>query len=175
MINDIVVKESKLPTNSIEIKNFEELIGAELPEDYKNFLLMHNGGHPITNGFKLIEPINERTNEAGIDWFYALYDGDGSNIIKEFKRSREELPDNILPIAHDSGGRTCLGIKGEEYNKVYYWTTNWSCWMGEDYNKLCLAANSFTEFINGLFQIEYDGKGNFIRWYQDGTVTVTPY
>jgi len=37
-----------------------------------------------------------------------------------------------------------------------------------------LIANSFTEFINKLFEIKYDGKGNFVRRYQDGTVTVTP-
>jgi hypothetical protein len=175
MINIIEVEESKPPTNFSEIEKFEELVEAKLPEDYKQFLLKHNGGHPITDGFKLIQPINEKNKEAGIAWFYALYDGDGSNIIKEFKRSRDELPDNLLPIAHGSGGRTCLGIKGKEYNKVYYWTTNWSFWRGEEYNKLYLAANSFSEFINGMFQIEIDDeKRNVIKRYQDGTVTITP-
>jgi hypothetical protein len=141
MINDIEVEEAELPANLAEIEKFEELIGAKLPKDYKQFLLKHNGGHPVTNGFKLIQSINERTNEAGIEWFYALYDGYVCNIITEFKRCREELPGTLLPIGYSSGGVTCLGIKGKEYNKVYYWTTNYSLWKEEDYNNLYLAAN----------------------------------
>ena len=174
-MNDIEVIECESPTNLEEIAKFETLIKAKLPDDYKKFLLKHNGGHPVTNGFKLIEPINEKTNEAGISWFYALYNGDVSNITKQFHRTREQLPEELIPIGYDSGGETCLGIAGEYYGQVHYWTTNWSMWKEEDYNYLYLVANSFTEFINKLFEREYDGKGNFIRRYQDGTVTVTPY
>jgi hypothetical protein len=175
MINDIEVEESELPTSLAEIEKFEELIRAKLPEDYKQFLLKHNGGHPIMDGFKLIQPVNEQINEAVIDWFYALYDGEACNIVKKFNTYKNELSENLLAIAYDSGGRTCLGIKGEEYNKVYYWTTNWSFWRGEEYNKLYLAANTFSEFIHGMFQIEIDEeKRNVIKRYQDGTVTITP-
>jgi hypothetical protein len=173
MINNIEVEEAELPTNLAEVEKFEELIQAKLPEDYKQFLLKHNGGHPITNAFKLIQPINDQTNEAGISWFYALYDGEACNIVKKFNTYKDELPDTLLPIGYSSGGVTCLGVKGAEYNKVYYWTTNYSLWKEEDLYRLYLAANSFTEFINGLFQREYDGNGNFIRRYQDGTVTIT--
>lgn len=175
MINNIDVEESKSPTNLDEIEKFEELIQAKLPEDYKQFLLKHNGGHPIMDCYKLIEPINERNKEAGIDWFFALYDGDVSNIIKKFNNYKDELPDTLLPIAYDSGGVTCLGIKGEDYGKVYYWTTNYSIWKKEDLDYLYLASNSFKEFINGLFQVDIDRKlNNMIKRYQDGTVIVTP-
>jgi len=174
MMNNIEVIECERPTTLKEIAKFESLINAKLPEDYKQFLLKHNGGHPVTNGFKLIKPINEKTNEAGISWFYALYNGDVSNITDQFYRTREESLDEIIPIGYDSGGKICLGIAGEYYGKVYYWTTNWSMWKKEDYNYLCLIANSFTEFINKLFERKADGKGNYIRRYQDGTVTVTP-
>ena len=174
MINSIKVIESHAPTNLKEIKKFEKLIQAKLPEDYKQFLLKHNGGHPITNGFELIKPINNKTKEAGISWFFALYDGDVCNITRKFMDSRGGIPDELLPIGYDSGGKTCLGIKGDYYGKLYYWTTNWSWWSGNDYNYLYLIANSFTDFINGLFERKADGKGNFIRKYQDGRVTITP-
>jgi hypothetical protein len=174
MMNDIEVIECERPTNLEEIAKFESLINAKLPEDYKQFLLKYNGGHPVYDGYRLVKPINEKTNEAGIDWFYALYDGDVCNISKQFYRSREELPEEVIPIGSDSGGKVCLGIAGEYYGQVYYWTTNWSFWKEEDLNYLFLIANSFTEFVNKLFEIKADGKGNFIRRYQDGTVTVTP-
>ncbi len=180
MINDIAIVRSHAPTNLKEIKKFEKLIQAKLPEDYKQFLLKHNGGHPIANGFELIKPINNKTKEAGIDWFYSLYDEDIANISTEFnnistrfKDSRDKIPDEILPIGDDSGGKICLGIQGDYYGKLYYWTTNWSWWSEDDYNYLYLIANSFTDFINSLFERRVDDKGNFIRKYQDGRVTVT--
>jgi hypothetical protein len=173
MINDIEVIESHSPTNIVEIKRFEELIQAKLPEDYKQFLLKNNGGHPIRKAFKLIEPINEKNKEASIAWFYALYNGEVCNITTEFRTSREQIPDELLPIAYGHGGEICLGVNGEYYGKLYYWTTNYSFWTVDDYNYLYLIANSFTDFINGLFEREVDDNGKFVIRYPDGTVTIT--
>ena len=173
MLNNIEVIESELPTNIEEIKKFEELIQAKLPEDYKQFLLKHNGGHPIRDAFKLIPTINEKNAEVGISRFYALYDGDVSNITTKFQGTRGQIPDKLLPIAYGDLGKICLGIKGEYYNKLYYWTTNYSFWAVDDYNYLYLIANSFTDFINGLFEMEVDDNGKIVRRYPDGTVTIT--
>ena len=157
MVEDIEVEESEIPTNLEAIKKFEELIKVKLPEDYKQFLLKHNGGHPIRDTFRLIEPINDHFNEGGISWFYALYDGDVCNITTNFKHSlaRGESPDKFLPIGYDSGGgnEICIElIEGDDYGKLYYWTTDWSVWTKDEYNYLYLIANSFTDFINDLYE-----------------------
>ena len=101
------------------------------------------------------------------------------NITTEFKNSLAlgESPDIFLPIGYDAGGggKTCIAIKeGDDYGKLYYWTDNPYWWKKDDYNYLFLIANSFTDFINGLYEMEADGKGNYIRTYPDGTVTITP-
>ncbi|WP_341751165.1 SMI1/KNR4 family protein [Candidatus Tisiphia endosymbiont of Piscicola geometra] len=177
MMNNIEVEESKRPTNLEEIEKFEKLIQAKLPKDYKKFLLKHNGGHPITETFKLIEPVNAKNTEIGVEWFFALYDGEYSNLTLEFQRTRDELIDKLvvfLPIAYDSGGKICLSIRGDDYGKLYYWTTNWSFWDKDDLDYLYLISNNFTDFINGLYRYELDDNDNIIRRYQDGTVTIEP-
>jgi hypothetical protein len=41
------------PTNAEQIAVFEKHIGYELPTAYREFLLRHNGGHPVPDAFIL--------------------------------------------------------------------------------------------------------------------------
>lgn len=173
MINDIEIIKSQRPTNLEEIAEFEKLIDAKLPEDYKQFLLKHNGGHPVMNGFELIETINDKESSGAVSWFFPLYEGD-SNLLLWFKLTRNKLPDEYIPIGYDNGDSICLVIKGENYGKVYYYTSDWSYWSEEDYNYIYLISNSFTEFINGLYKVEYSKDHTETRTYQDGTVKIIP-
>ena len=143
-MNDIEVIECERPTNLEEIAKFESLINAKLPEDYKQFLLKYNGGHPVYDGYKLVKPINEKTNEAGIDWFYALYDGDVCNISKQFYRSREELPEEVIPIGSDSGGK--VSHQDEFYTEIEIFLNA---------SKTSICRNLY-EIINRLFNL-FDG------------------
>ena len=169
-MNNIEVRDSKRPTNLEEIEEFEKLIGATLPDDYKQFLLKHNGGHPVVESFDLIEPINEFNPIIGVSWFYALYEGDVSNISREFKLSRDRLTDEYIPIAYNSGGEICIVVRGDKYGRVYYLTTNWSYWKEEELNYLHLVSNSFTEFINGLYHADLEKDNTWTITYQDGRV-----
>ncbi|WP_341755622.1 MULTISPECIES: SMI1/KNR4 family protein [unclassified Candidatus Tisiphia] len=173
MLNDIKVIKSHESTNLEEIEKFEHLIQAKLPSDYKQFLLKHNGGHPVFDAFELSEPINKKNTGILVEWFYALHDKEVSNIVLEFQRSRGKIPDEFLPIACDDGGDLCLGIRGDDYGSLYYWTTNWSFWSEDDLNYLYFVSNSFTDFINGLYELNVKDN-NIIRRYQDGTVTIEP-
>ena len=169
-MNNIEVIESKRPTNLEEIAEFEKLIGATLPDDYKQFLLKHNGGHPVMASCDLLEAINEDNLAIDIDWFYALHEGDISNLSKKFKYSRDRLTNEYIPIACDNDGWLCIAIKGENYGKVYYLTTNWSYWKEEDLNYIYLVANTFTDFINGLYNAKLEKDGTWTITYQDGRV-----
>jgi hypothetical protein len=173
-MNDIEVIEPKRQTSLTEIAEFELLIDAQLPQDYKQFLLKHNGGHPIMDAFDLPKPINKNSPTIGVSWFYSLYDGEKSNLIQAFKNYNNQLSEEFIPIAYDSYGKLCLVIKGENYGKVYYYTTNWSFWKEEDLNYLYFVSATFTDFINGLYQLNFNKNGTWTRRYQDGTVTINP-
>jgi hypothetical protein len=166
MINSIEVIETEKPTDLAAIAAFEELINAKLPEDYKIFLLKHNGGHPIMDTFDLQEPINEFSHRVGVAWFYALYEGDACNLRLWFQSTRDRLPEEYIPIGYDYGGTLCLVVKGEKYGSVYYCTDNWSAWSEEDYNYLYFVSNTFAEFINGLYKSELYGDDHWINTYR---------
>jgi hypothetical protein len=155
------VIDAENPTNVEEIHDLERRIRNKLPKDYVEFLLLHNGGHPIRDTYKLIEPIwndVERGSEADIAWFYALYHGEFENINKAiftFKEFSKRIPDELIPIGRSSGGnQICLCIKGPNYGKVYFWDHNWEAEEGKEptYDNIYLIANSFTDFINSLYE-----------------------
>ena len=176
VMNNIEVRESERPTNLEEIAEFEKLIGAKLPEDYKQFLLKHNGGHPLMDTFDLLEPINEHNLTTCMSWFYALYEGDVCNLSLTFKYSRHYehskhiLTDKYIPIASCNSDDLCIVIKGEDYGKVFYFTRDWSFWKEEELDRLYLVSNSFTDFINGLKSEELEKDGSWTITYQDGRV-----
>lgn len=41
------------PTNAVQIAAFEKHIGYQVPTAYREFLLHHNGGHPVPDAFLL--------------------------------------------------------------------------------------------------------------------------
>lgn len=153
------MKECEVPTNIIIIKRFEKIIGTNLPNDYIEWLFKYNGGKPvIERTYKFIEPIDKNELYGGVNYFYALYNGDACNLEKTYNTLLGRMPNEMIPIANDScGNKICLGIKGQSRNKVYFWdhenevmNENEEPWWKNVY----LIANTFTDFINKLFYAE---------------------
>ena len=59
-------------TNESAIQEFEKLIGHRLPDDYREFLLEFNGGHPEPNTFML--DLDARQQEDTIMCFFPMRD-----------------------------------------------------------------------------------------------------
>lgn len=168
------IKDPEIIINSKDIKKIEKKLNINLPEDYKKHLLKYNGGHPIKNGYPLIEYIDNDPNDnsADIAWFLAIYDGEYDNFLKNyhtFKIWQKRMPDELIPIGCGSGGdQICISVKGNNYGKVYFWNHEQEAYEGEepDYSNVHLIANSFTEFINSLYQFDLekdtDGKRIYI-------------
>ena len=79
------------------LNDFEKKYSLALPDDYKKFLLEHNGGAPVPSTNKIpatfvqwIYGIQDEENWASLDWNIEIYD--------------ERMPSNTLPIASDPGG-----------------------------------------------------------------------
>lgn len=166
MMKDVNMREMERPINLQEIREFEQLIDAKLPEDYIEHLLKYNGGRPDKEDcYDFIEPIDEKELYGGIHYFYALYEGDICNLVKEYQSFIGRIPHEMIPIAAvgSESNQICLGISGNYYGKIYYWVSDWE--SDEEgvpvYDNIYLIANSFTEFINKLYihEIELlDGK-----------------
>lgn len=123
-----------------------------------------------------MEALTPDDQEADLAWFYALYDSKVSNLEDEYKSFHHKLPKELLAIAYASGNdQICICIDGPNYGKIYFWDIynqapeNQEPWWENVY----LIANSFTEFINGLYEYDLGENDTIIRRYQDGRVTVT--
>ena len=151
------IVESKKELTMEALQNAEKIIGVKLPEDYRTFLLTHNGGRPEPDmGFKFKHPIRQ-FDESMIHFFYSINDGKGSNLIKEYKKHTPYMPDDMLIIANDPGsGLIVLGIRGERREKVYFWMQEFD--EGLHYDAECtnfaIVADSFNEFLEKLYPVE---------------------
>ena len=128
-------------TSELAIAEFERSIGAQLPDDYRRFLLTCNGGEPVDGEFAVngwgstvvhvFYGLNTGYKAYNIDWSKSVFD--------------DVLPESIVPIACDPGGYlVCLGVKGVAQGKVYFWD------RGEKLDELILLAPSFEDFVDGL-------------------------
>jgi hypothetical protein len=146
--------ESKLLPN--QIKEIENLIKLDFPDDYKKHLLIYNGGKCSPEKFTFKE--KEKKTSSSVDWFLAIYQGEYDNLqnyIQIYKKDEKRLPTHIVPIAHDAGGNLiCISCGKQDYGYVYFWDheneVDYSCNDDSNYSNLYLIAKSFTEFINVL-------------------------
>jgi hypothetical protein len=168
--------------NAKDLQNIEEIQNCKLPEDYKKFLLSHNGGKPLWSTFDIKNCfLNGEPIGSSVRFFYGicldtksimhLYD-----IFDNIKCYNNRVPNELLPIGTDSfGNNICLCIKGDNYGKIYFWDhegeaaafdPHKSPWWDNVY----FIADSFTDFIKGLYNIALDDHDSVIKTYQDGTV-----
>jgi hypothetical protein len=115
--------DSEQPVTKERIKDIERVVGVELPEQYKKFLLEHNGGSPRSPEF-IFRREGEEPQEGIVAWFLAIHDGPHENFLKFFKMFQGRIPNDTVSIARDPGGELILlGIRGPLHGKVFFWTS----------------------------------------------------
>jgi hypothetical protein len=152
----IKIVESKAHTTIEKVEEFETLIGRILPDEYKQFLLQHNGGSPQPPGFKFVLK-DDDWDMAMVAWFLALFDGEYVNITDYFYTYQDRIPKDMLAIAHDPGGSLILlGLEGNKKGKVFFWLQELEEDDGEPptYDNVAFVANSFNEFLNSFTEVE---------------------
>jgi hypothetical protein len=129
------------------IRQFEQTAGITLPADYRDFLLAHNGGHPV----KRLFDIPEICEDALLDYFLAIDGPPGANLGDELARWKHEMPTGFLPIAGDPGGAILImGTVGEHAGKIYFWDHQHSFLQSSHQQNTYLVGTSFSEFLSSL-------------------------
>ncbi|MEW4452008.1 SMI1/KNR4 family protein [Bremerella sp. JC817] len=122
------------PATHSEITDVEKQIGVCLPKAYRQFLLTcgastFNGASPDNPHivFCSKNPLPSHISETSKGLFDAFYGGkrdesDPYSLQVRIQCFTGRMPESIIPIGDDGGaGQICLGIKGNEAGKVYYW------------------------------------------------------
>ncbi len=130
------------------IEAFETRNDCTLPDDYRQFLLKHNGGQPVPRGACFIKGVNEYVL---VDMLFGLGQPRGLDIQSWLDQCRDELPPDCLIIGGVGGLLFVLCLRGTNQGVL--------CWdhMGElresgdpDSGTLYPIASTFTEFISSL-------------------------
>lgn len=148
----IEIIESEPPVSPERIAEVEQTLGIKLPEQYKAFLLKHNGGGPRPSGF-LYRRDGEEAQAGLASWFLAIHNGPQENFLDYFQTFRHRIPRDTVPIARDPGGNLILlGLEGSLQGKVFFWDKESEPLDGSptEPELLYWVADSFDDFLKGL-------------------------
>jgi hypothetical protein len=153
----LAIKGLGPPLTPGEIEAFEREIGGRLPDDYKEFMLAHNGGladPPLAimwNGDLETLPSFDPLMPATVD-----HDGLRRSLqkLRELNRATTK---GFLPIASTFGGDyVCLAVRGKVgavFHTVYTYKTVYQSDLVPVDVSMAPLADSFTEFLDSLTEI----------------------
>lgn len=130
------------------LNDFVEKYSLALPDDYKKFLLEHNGGDPV--------PSTNRTPETFVQWIYGIQDEENwASLEWNIDIYDERIPFKTIPIATDPGGNQfLLSYRPDSYGEIWFWDHENECeTSAKDYfDNIIKSANSFSDFVNNLYE-----------------------
>lgn len=132
-----------------EIDNFENHYAAKLPDDYRDFLLRHNG---IRVNAVLDVP------DFGVSYIGTLYGigvGESSSLetYQDIFNDTTRIPEKFFKFFSDANGNGGLmSLHKNSYGKIFFWDHEHEPHDPEkdwkSYGNIYLIANNFTEFLN---------------------------
>lgn len=145
--------------NEEQLANFEKQINANLPEDYKRFLILNNGGQPDKTEFTV-----KKYGSSILQRFFGFntpYKTDNFDYILNTFKNR--VPDDFLPIGRDMlGNLVLLGTRKKYDGKIYFW---WHENEGEKkawLKNIFSISKSFTDFFDNLKEEVEDSFGDLV-------------
>lgn len=151
------ILESCGPLDEKILRNYESQWGFVLPHQYRQFLLQYNGGLPRPDGFNF----KGKKNGSDVQCFYGITDDADMSLIEELESYKNRLPTRLFPIANDSGGNLiCISVIGNDIGKIYFWdhereADTKQAQSPDEVKNIVLIADSFGEFLEGLFADEH--------------------
>jgi len=151
----IEIRDSEASLTDADICNVEKKIGILFPAEYRNFLLLNNGGRPSKTLFAF-RKADGHSSESCVDWFLAIYDGKYDNFesyYATYKINQARIPFHLVPIAHDPGGNLiCISVSGSDCGAVFFWDHENEApgVQAPSYDNVYLIEDSFNRFLHSL-------------------------
>lgn len=159
------------PLTEDRLSRLEARLKTRLPDDYRQFLLRHNGGQPTLGRFRY--EIDGEPQESILEWLFAVHDQpyeepddwnpEGGGLPPYFGQPlegvwadlRSEKPKaGILPIGRDPGGNLIgIGYAGKRAGVVWLYD--------HETESFVRLADSFTAFLASLSKLP---PGDWAPW-----------
>ncbi|HEX3054293.1 MAG TPA: SMI1/KNR4 family protein, partial [Aggregatilineaceae bacterium] len=121
------------------------------PEDYRQFLLQHNGGKPEPDTIDFME--HSTPNSSDITYIYGIHSGEyWARLDWHMNTYEGRIIDEGLSIAGDSvGNQYVLVIRGHKKGHIFFWNHEEET-DTPSFDNMSHIAKSFTEFIEKLYE-----------------------
>ncbi|MBN2248971.1 MAG: SMI1/KNR4 family protein [Campylobacterales bacterium] len=144
MKNKIIQSNPYGPINLKNLESFEKQLKIRLPQEYREFLVKHNGGKLEKN----MLTINESEGGTSIHHIYALVDNPLYASMEEkykiFNTNEFNFGNEYLAIMDDSfGNQILLKLQEPNLGAIYFWDH-------ESNDNFIKISNNFYEFIDSL-------------------------
>lgn len=128
---------------------YEAKLSTPLPNDYRAYLLLHNGSKPSKVDYRMP---NEENWIESVDEMSGLGPDDDPRSLTHYLEGDHGIPDGWIPIANSGyGDYTVLSVRSEDYGRIYYLFHEVHGYDASNRsNGVYPLANSFTEWIDGL-------------------------
>lgn len=140
--------------NARDLEALEKAVGAQLPKEYRSFLLKYNGGIPTPNAFPVIGWRGNPTGE--IQRFFGIgTEAKHNDIAWNLTTFADRLPDAVLPVGNSpSGDLVCISLRGSHSGRVLYWDSYGDsepqAWGTNGASNLYPIAETFDELLRIL-------------------------
>jgi SMI1/KNR4 family protein SUKH-1 len=138
------------PTDEERIRAFEQRNGLTLPEDYRQFLLRHNGGRPEPAG----SVIPELKEPILVGDFFGLTEDGSLSLQSYLDEYRDEMPDGWMVIATDPGAAFFVLGTRPPHVGVYFWDHQHFFSSSSEEENAYRLADSFQSWIDSLREFE---------------------
>jgi hypothetical protein len=129
------------------INDLQSRLGFELPNDYIEFLINHNGG--IFHNAQFF--VSELTERIPLHTLYGINVESDFNIENWNNEYKDELVPKSIIIGHDYGGAGFVVLITEGEKKgVYFWDHTFFFNQSDESHNTYYIASCFEEFINQL-------------------------
>ena len=134
--------------DSESLNKFELKLSLTLPDDYRIFLLTHNGGNP--------EPSDVKKIESNVQWIYGIHNGEyWASLEEQINTYKNRIPSKTLPVGNDSFGNIyLLSLRNNSFGQIWFWDhENESDQAADEYfENITKLSSSFSEFLNELYE-----------------------
>ena len=131
------------------MKQAEQQMGIELPDDYRAFLLQTNGGTNVDYSMSFF--VEELNDEIVVDVLYGIgLDNKNADAVFYTDMFAEDLfPGSVLIGDSIQNGFIVMACGGEDKG-IYYWDHSYTYEVSDDENNMYRIADTFGDFLRML-------------------------
>jgi cell wall assembly regulator SMI1 len=147
------IRRSAAAIDESGLAAFEAEVGLTLPDDYRAFLLDHNGGVPRRTEFRHVGAKGQG-RDTWLTWIYplgreGLIDPSSEDLLDAYRSRPRGLPAGLLPVASayflGNTGFVCVACSGADAGKVFFRPN-----VEADKDTAYPVADSWSAFLAGL-------------------------